>query len=135
MLRLTPMLTLLSLPLLLAHLLAFHQRIRPPRYLLMPPLEAVILAAFPVAWFFGFLYYTDIPSLAFVLATVVAATKGQHALGGLVSSLLEVSSNSLKDRKSLAWPLQLHLSPDQHNMGRVRLRCQSAHAITIPAKP
>jgi alpha-1,2-glucosyltransferase len=84
-LRLTPLLTLLSLPLLLSHLRAFHLRVRAPRSLLIASLEDVVLAAFPIAWFFGFLYYTDIPSLASVLATVVAATKGHHVLAGLVS--------------------------------------------------
>ncbi|KAF8592061.1 glycosyltransferase family 59 protein [Ramaria rubella] len=87
MLRLTPLLTLLSLPILICQVRAFHHRIRPPRSFLNVPFEDVVLAAFPVAWFFGFLYYTDIPSLVSVLVTVVAATRGQHALGGLLGLL------------------------------------------------
>lgn len=95
MLRLTPLLTLLALPLLLSHLRAFHIRVRAPRSLLATSLEDVVLSTFPIAWFFGFLYYTDIPSLAFVLATVVAATRGQNNLAGLVSvqRLSEQQSN------------------------------------------
>jgi alpha-1,2-glucosyltransferase len=38
----------------------------------------MILAAFPIAWFFGFLYYTEIPSLVFVIWTIVAAAEDQH---------------------------------------------------------
>ncbi|KAI0277109.1 hypothetical protein BGY98DRAFT_934606 [Russula aff. rugulosa BPL654] len=34
------------------------------RLLCFPPtLDAVVLSTFPIAWFFGFLYYTDVPSL------------------------------------------------------------------------
>jgi len=50
--------------------------------------EAVVLSAFPIAWFFGFLYYTDVPSLLFVVTTIVAATEDRHwlaALLGLIS--------------------------------------------------
>ena len=88
MLRLTPLLTLLSLPLFLSHMRAFHNRVPPPRSLLTTSLEDVVLAAFPIAWFFGFLYYTDIPSLASVMAIFVAATKERHVLAGLVSPRL-----------------------------------------------
>ncbi|KAH7927410.1 glycosyltransferase family 59 protein [Leucogyrophana mollusca] len=89
LLRLTTMLTLLALPLVLSRLVSFHQRRRPPP-LLAPLTEAIVLSSFPIAWFFGFLYYTEVPSLVSVLCTVVAATQGQHwlaALLGLVSCL------------------------------------------------
>ncbi|KAG5651558.1 hypothetical protein H0H81_008236 [Sphagnurus paluster] len=88
MLRLTTVLALLSLPPILTRLLCFHKRIRPPVSLLSPSSEAMILAAFPIAWFFGFLYYTEAPSLAFVVLTFVAASQDQHwlaALLGLIS--------------------------------------------------
>ncbi|EGO27531.1 glycosyltransferase family 59 protein [Serpula lacrymans var. lacrymans S7.9] len=87
LLRLTATLTLLTLPLVLGRLLAFYQRRRPPP-LLSPSLEAVVLSFFPIAWFFGFLYYTDVPGLVFVLSTAVAATQNKHwlaALLGLIS--------------------------------------------------
>jgi alpha-1,2-glucosyltransferase len=49
-----------------------------------PVLEATVLAAFPIAWFFGFLYYTDVPSLLFVIAAVDAAAEERHWLAALV---------------------------------------------------
>ncbi|EFI28605.1 DIE2/ALG10 family protein [Coprinopsis cinerea okayama7 len=88
MLRLTTMLALLALPLVLTRLLCYHKRIRPPTTWLSPSLEAVVLSFFPIAWFFGFLYYTEAPSLFTVALTVVAATQNRHwlaALFGLIS--------------------------------------------------
>ena len=84
MLRLTPMLALVLLPLILTHLLCFHQRERPPHSWYMPSPEAVIISSFPIAWFFGFLYYTEVPSLVFVIATITASTSGMHWLAALV---------------------------------------------------
>ncbi|KDR84862.1 hypothetical protein GALMADRAFT_233298 [Galerina marginata CBS 339.88] len=88
MLRLTPALTLMALPIALTRLISYHKRERPPPSILTPLPEAVVLAAFPVAWFFGFLYYTEVPSLLFVVCTIVAASQQNHwlaALLGLVS--------------------------------------------------
>ncbi|CDO75880.1 hypothetical protein BN946_scf184672.g13 [Trametes cinnabarina] len=84
MLRLTPMLSLLTLPIVLTQLICYHKRERPPHSLASPPLEAVILASFPIAWFFGFLYYTELPSLVSVVSTVVLAMQGRHWLAALV---------------------------------------------------
>lgn len=88
MLRITPLLSLLLLPLVLTRLICFHQRERPPQSLVLPTTEAVILSSFPIAWFFGFLYYTETPSLLFVVATVVAATERRHWLAALVCCLI-----------------------------------------------
>lgn len=85
MLRLTVLLSLLALPLVLTRILSFHQRQRVPSSLLDPTVESLIMAAFPVAWFFGFLYYTDVPSLVSVLLTVAMAIEDRHWLAGLVS--------------------------------------------------
>ncbi|KAJ7124763.1 glucosyltransferase [Mycena crocata] len=88
MLRLTTMLPLLALPLVLTRLLCFHQRERPPSRILTPTVDAIVLSTFPIAWFFGFLYYTEVPSLLFVVGTVVAAMQNRHwlaALLGLIS--------------------------------------------------
>ncbi|KAJ7042691.1 glucosyltransferase [Mycena alexandri] len=88
MLRLTTMLPYLTLPLVLTRLMCFHQRERIPARLLSPTVDALVLSAFPIAWFFGFLYYTEVPSLLFVTGTVVAAMQNQHwfaALLGLIS--------------------------------------------------
>ncbi|EIW86477.1 glycosyltransferase family 59 protein [Coniophora puteana RWD-64-598 SS2] len=86
MLRLTTTLTLLGLPVVVSRLLAFHQRVRPPP-LLEPRPEALAVACFPIAWFFGFLYYTEVPSLVAVLCTVVAASQNRHGLAALLGAL------------------------------------------------
>lgn len=78
MLRLTPTLTLMLLPLALTRLLAFHKRVQPPSSIISPTFEAMALSAFPLAWFYGFLYYTEVPSLLSVVMTVMFATKGWH---------------------------------------------------------
>lgn len=83
-LRLTPLVTLLVLPFALTRLLCYHQRIRPPSSLFVPSLDAVVLSAFPIVWFFGFLYYTEVPSLFFVVSTIVASSENQHWLAALV---------------------------------------------------
>ena len=84
-LRLTPLLTLLVLPLVLTRLLCYHKRLRPPASFLTPTAESVVLAAFPVAWFFGFLYYTDVPSALFVITSMTAATESRHWTAAIVS--------------------------------------------------
>ncbi|PIL30951.1 hypothetical protein GSI_07120 [Ganoderma sinense ZZ0214-1] len=83
MLRLTTMLSLLALPIVLTPLLSYHKRERPPPSLATPLLEGVILASFPLAWFYGFLYYTEVPSLVSVLSSVVLASEGKHWLAAL----------------------------------------------------
>ncbi|TFK57605.1 glucosyltransferase [Heliocybe sulcata] len=83
MLRLTPMFSLVALPIALTYLLSYHQRVRPPASLLTPTLESVVVAGFPIAWFFGFLYYTEVPSLLSVVCTVVAASQGRHWRAGM----------------------------------------------------
>lgn len=83
-LRLTPLVTLLVLPFALTRLLCFHQRVRPPSSSFVPTLDAVVLSAFPIVWFFGFLYYTEVPSLLFVVSTIVASSQNKHKLAALV---------------------------------------------------
>jgi len=88
MLRLTTTLSLLGLPIALTRLVCYHQRQRPPTSSLTPTAESIVLSAFPLAWFFGFLYYTEVPSLVFVVFTVVAASQGSHRIAcllGLIS--------------------------------------------------
>ncbi|KAF9056698.1 glucosyltransferase [Panaeolus papilionaceus] len=88
MLRLTTLLTLLALPMALTRLICVYKRERHREGILTPIPEALVLSAFPIAWFFGFLYYTEVPSLVSVVLTVVAASEGKHtlaALFGLVS--------------------------------------------------
>ncbi|KIJ68711.1 glycosyltransferase family 59 protein [Hydnomerulius pinastri MD-312] len=87
LLRLTVTLTLLALPLFLTRLLAFHQRRRPPP-LFAPTVEALVLSTFPIAWFYGFLYYTEVPSLVSVLSIIIFSTQDWHwpaAVLGVIS--------------------------------------------------
>ena len=84
-LRLTPLLTLLALPFALTRLLCYHKRSRSPASFFSPTAESVVLSAFPVAWFFGFLYYTDVPSVLLVITSITAATESRHWTAALVS--------------------------------------------------
>ena len=87
MLRLTSTLSLLALPIILTRLTSLHHRQRPPSYLLAPTPDAIVLSLFPIAWFFGFLYYTEVASVVSVVGTIVAASQGDHWLAGLVRVL------------------------------------------------
>jgi alpha-1,2-glucosyltransferase len=84
MLRLTTLLTLLALPIALTRLLCYYKRERPPTSIMSPSFEAIVLSSFPIAWFFGFLYYTDVPSLLFVVGTIITAMNDRHRLAALV---------------------------------------------------
>jgi len=86
MLRLTVTLSLLALPVAMTRLLCFHQRLRPPAFI--ASVHSVVIAQFPIAWFFGFLYYTDVPSLLLVVAAFAAATEGAHWTAALVGLFL-----------------------------------------------
>ncbi|ETW87597.1 glycosyltransferase family 59 protein [Heterobasidion irregulare TC 32-1] len=83
-LRLTPLLTLLLLPFALTRLICYHRRVRSPSSIFETTFDAVVVSAFPIAWFFGFLYYTEVPSLLFVITTIVAATQDRHWLAALL---------------------------------------------------
>lgn len=45
---------------------------------------AVVLALYPLHWFFTFLYYTDVASLAAVLAMYLGCLKRNYILSALV---------------------------------------------------
>lgn len=135
MLRLTPMLSLAALPVALTSLVCYHKREHPPASITTPLLEAVVLASFPLAWFFGFLYYTEVPSVVSVVLTVVYASRGKHWSAAMVRFFcLNVMPDSASRRTSmLDRPCQLHVPPEQHNMGAVRLRIQPAYVPPVPA--
>lgn len=118
-LRSTVTLTLLALPPLLSRLLAFHRRRRPSPFHSVIP-EAVVLSTFPLACFYGFLYYTEVPSLVSVLGTVVLSTQGQHGLAAVVRAIIE--SSPFHETRSTARCNQLFLSSDKHHMGYIRFR-------------
>ncbi|KAG8763472.1 glucosyltransferase [Ceratobasidium sp. 423] len=77
----------LMLPPLISHCLALYRSDNPPRSLLQPTLESIAISAFPIAWFFSFLYYTELGSVFFVLATILAAGRGAHILAALVGTV------------------------------------------------
>ncbi|KAG8947991.1 glucosyltransferase [Tulasnella sp. 419] len=87
-LRFTNIVLLLFLPIPISHLLAHVRRVNPPRSLLAPTMESLVIASFPIVWFFAFLYYTELGSLLFVVSTIWAARKRSHLLAavlGLIS--------------------------------------------------
>lgn len=47
-------------------------------------LQAVVLALYPLHWFFSFLYYTDVASLTAVLAMYLACLKKKYLFSALV---------------------------------------------------
>ncbi|VFQ90922.1 unnamed protein product [Cuscuta campestris] len=49
--------------------------------------QAVILALYPLHWFFTFLYYTDVASLAAVLASYLMSLKKNYPFSALLSAL------------------------------------------------
>ena len=63
--------------------LAYQKRVHPPSILSPSPL-AVILALHPRVFFYGFLYYTDVPSLLSVVTTIILAQEEKHWLAALV---------------------------------------------------
>lgn len=73
------------MPIIITRLLCIQRRERPPKELLSPTTDAIALSLFPIAWFFGFLYYTDVPSLGFVIGTVLAAMQGRPIVSAVVS--------------------------------------------------
>lgn len=50
-------------------------------------LEVHTLSLLPPLWFFGFLYYTDVPSTLTVICTIIAAQKRRLFLASLVGCL------------------------------------------------
>lgn len=131
MLRLTTTLSLLGLPIILTRLMCFHQRQRPPRSFLTPTTDAIILSAFPFVWFFGFLYYTEVPSLLFVVCTVVAAGQGNHWTAGLVRDCEVSYPHGLQIDRTPAGSYQLHVPAKQYNMGSVRICVESTYVSEI----
>ena len=50
------------------------------------PLQTAACALFPLHFFYQFLYYTDVPSLFFTLATVLAAARRRYCLAGALGA-------------------------------------------------
>lgn len=75
---------LLALPPIFNSLTARVRRDRSPTSLLAPSLECLVIASFPIAWFFAFLYYTELGSLVFALMTILMALRQRHWEAALV---------------------------------------------------
>lgn len=54
-------------------------------------LYALVLALYPLHWFFTFLYYTDVASLTAVLATYLTCMKRKYWISALVRNMLYFS--------------------------------------------
>lgn len=73
-------------------------------------LQAVVLALYPLHWFFSFLYYTDVASLTAVLAMYLACLKKKYLFSALVHlnvlvlSLATIEASSSTDFQ-LCWRL------------------------------
>lgn len=83
LLRSTNLLLLFALPPILTLLLP---RTPSPSPRPVITTESVVISLFPPLWFFGHLYYTDVGSCVFVLASWAAARDGRAWLSSLVSS-------------------------------------------------
>lgn len=133
MLRLTPALTLMALPLVLTRLLCFHKRVRPPAGALAPTLEALVLSAFPLAYFFGFLYYTDVPSLLSVVGTIALAAAGKHWAAAAVREFsVIVFSVVLMFMGYVGRACKLYVQADEYHLGVICVRCEPAYASAFP---
>lgn len=50
-------------------------------------LEMSTISMLPPLWFFGFLYYTDVPSTAIVMAMFVAAKRRSYLVASMVRAI------------------------------------------------
>lgn len=127
-LRLTNVLLLTLLPPFLDRVIASvrldNERMR-NRSWLEPSAEALIISSFPVLWFFGFLYYTDVASAISVLVTLYVARSGWHKSAVVVSPVPEPVKfervNIDASLSSTGWPSIVSFSPDQRHLARLCL--------------
>lgn len=61
-------------------------------------IEAIVISCFPIAYFSGFMFYTDLASLCSVLLCYDCGLRGHHVLAGLVRSRLFHFSGRLTTR-------------------------------------
>lgn len=64
------------------------------RHMITPSASALVISSFPLIFFFGNLYYTDVASLAGVLGAYALALHGQHWAASLVSHQLPGTGSS-----------------------------------------
>ncbi|CAE6448196.1 unnamed protein product [Rhizoctonia solani] len=126
-LRMNNLLLNLMLPPLISHCLALYRSDRPPRSLLQPTLESIVISAFPIAWFFSFLYYTELGSVLFVLATILAAGRGDH----IVAALMGAVSCTFR-QTNIVWVAYAAAFGILQDMRRKRIRSQVSNDATEP---
>ncbi|CAE6534662.1 unnamed protein product [Rhizoctonia solani] len=126
-LRMNNLLLNLMLPPLISHCLALYRSDRPPRSLLQPTVESITISAFPIAWFFSFLYYTELGSVVFVLATILAAGRGAHVL----AALLGAASCTFR-QTNIVWVAYAAAFGILQDMRRKRIRSQVSDESSEP---
>lgn len=82
---------------------------------------ALVLSTFPVFWFFGFLYYTDVGSAVGVIATVLLAKEGKHWLAAAVRKVMEWRVLTDLSYLNAGGNTLDFLPPNQHHLARIRL--------------
>ncbi|KAF8609686.1 glucosyltransferase [Ceratobasidium sp. AG-I] len=127
-LRMNNLLLNLLLPPLISHCLALYRSDRPPRTLLQPTLESIAISAFPIAWFFSFLYYTELGSVFFVLATVLAAGRGAHILAAIMGAI-----SCTFRQTNIVWIAYAAAFSILQDMRRKRVRSQASKNHSGPA--
>lgn len=85
MLRLTNVLLVTAFPPLVDAVITQNRLERRTRSFLEPSAEALVISSFPLFWFFGFLYYTDVASVVAVLLTLLVSRSGWHKSAAAVS--------------------------------------------------
>lgn len=93
--------------------------------------EVHIISLLPPLWFFGFLYYTDVPSTVFVVACLLAAKKRRHLAASLVGTrLVERKSVQLTHLCPVARLCISYPASDQHRLGLICCGHVSADGAT-----
>ncbi|QRW19387.1 alpha-1,2-glucosyltransferase [Rhizoctonia solani] len=126
-LRMNSLLLNLMLPPLISHCLALYRSDRPPRSLLQPSIESITISAFPIAWFFSFLYYTELGSVFFVLATMLTAGRGAHGWASLMGAI-----SCTFRQTNIVWVAYAAAFGILQEMRRKRIRSQVSKHSTGP---
>ncbi|KAF8679668.1 DIE2/ALG10 family [Rhizoctonia solani] len=126
-LRMNNLLLNLMLPPLISHCLALYRSDRPPRSLLQPSIESITISAFPIAWFFSFLYYTELGSVFFVLATMLTAGRGAHGWASLMGAI-----SCTFRQTNIVWVAYAAAFGILQEMRRKRIRSQVSKHSTEP---
>jgi len=112
LLRLTNLLLLFTLPFIINHLLSQRRSLKLSSNSTTgwgPSVESIAISLFPPLWFFSNIYYTDVGSCVFVLASWAAARGGRNWLSSGVSPSLSSLFSLLHVDDFLFFPPPLEL--------------------------